>query len=87
MLRKQSVPHERWVARIIASKHDEATAYLAYTGYRNDDFKPYLFKTTDYGKSWTDISSNLPDYPISVVFEDAIKTSSLLEMISGLLQP
>ena len=32
---------------------------------------PYLFKTTDYGKRWTDISSNLPDYPINVVFEDA----------------
>ena len=74
---KAGVPHERWVARIIASKYDEATAYLALTGYRNDDFKPYLFKTTDYGKNWTDIASNLPNYPINVVFEDA-KNSNLL---------
>lgn len=67
---KAGVPHERWVSRIIASKSDEATAYLAYNGYRNDDFNPYLYKTTDYGKTWTDISSGLPDYPINVVFED-----------------
>ncbi len=67
---KAGVPHERWVARVIASKHDEATAYLAHTGYRNDDFAPYIYSTTDYGKTWVDISSNLPDYPINVVFED-----------------
>jgi photosystem II stability/assembly factor-like uncharacterized protein len=67
---KAGVPHERWVARIIASKYDEGRAYLAHTGYRNDDFSPYLFKTTDYGNNWTDISSNLPDSPLNVVFED-----------------
>jgi hypothetical protein len=74
---KAGVPHERWVGRIIASKYDEAAAYLAFTGYRNDDFKPYLYKTTDYGKTWIDIAANLPDYPISVVYEDA-KNPNLL---------
>lgn len=74
---KAGVPHERWVGRIIASKYDEAAAYLAFTGYRNDDFKSYLYKTTDYGKTWTDIAANLPDYPISVVYEDA-KNPNLL---------
>jgi hypothetical protein len=59
------------VSRVIASKYDVATAYLSNTGYRNDDFNAYLFKTTDYGKTWTDISSNLPDYPINVVYEDS----------------
>lgn len=68
---KAGVPTERWVARVIASKYGEGTAYLAHTGYRNDDFNPYLYKTTNYGKSWKDISSNLPDFPINVVVEDA----------------
>ncbi len=70
-VKKAGLKKERWVARIIASKYDEATAYLAYNGYRNDDFRPYLYKTSDYGRTWEDISSNLPDYPINVVYEDA----------------
>ena len=67
---KAGVPSERWVARIIASRYNEATAYLVHTGYRNDDFNPYVLKTNDYGKTWHDISSNLPDYPVNVIFED-----------------
>ncbi|MEE4214304.1 MAG: hypothetical protein V2I34_04510 [Bacteroidales bacterium] len=68
---RAGVPGERWVSRIIASKHNEAGAYLTHTGYRNDDFKAYVLKTTDYGNTWEDISSNLPDYPVNVIFEDA----------------
>ncbi|MCF8222997.1 MAG: hypothetical protein K9J25_07595 [Bacteroidales bacterium] len=70
-VKKAGVPDERWVARIIASKHDKATAYLTHTGYRNDDFTPYVLKTTDYGDTWQDISSNLPESPVNVIFEDA----------------
>lgn len=76
-IEKTGVPHERWVARIIASKHDVATAYLIHNGFRNDDFTPYVLKTTDYGKTWESISSNLPDYPVNVIVEDA-KNSDLL---------
>ena len=74
---KAGVPHERWVGRIVASKHDVATAYLIHTGFRNDDFKPYVLKTSDYGKTWKSISSNLPDSPVSVIIEDA-KNPNLL---------
>jgi hypothetical protein len=44
---------------------------VAKTGFRNDHFKPYLFKTTDYGRSWISIASNLPDYPINVIVQDS----------------
>ncbi|MDX1285627.1 MAG: hypothetical protein R3182_11470, partial [Draconibacterium sp.] len=74
---KSGVPHERWVARIIASKHNESIAYLVHNGFRNDDFKPYVLKTNDYGKTWESISSNLPDYPVNVIVEDA-KNPNLL---------
>jgi hypothetical protein len=63
-------PEELWVSRVFASHHDEATAYVTKTGYRRDDFRPYIFKTTDFGATWTAIASNLPDLPINVVFED-----------------
>ena len=53
-----------------AETHDPAVAYLSYTGYRRDDFRPFLYKTDDYGETWTDISAGLPNAPINVVRED-----------------
>jgi photosystem II stability/assembly factor-like uncharacterized protein len=48
-------------ARIEPSHFDAATAYVAFDNHRCcDDWKPYLFKTTDYGKSWSSVAGNLP---------------------------
>jgi len=58
-----------WVSRVEASHHDLGTAYVTYTGYRRDDFRPFVYKTTDFGETWTDISSNLPDGPVNVIRE------------------
>ncbi len=69
-LLKSGSPDERFVSRIFASQHEEGRGYVVKTGFRNDDFKPYLFRSDDYGKSWTGISSNLPDQPISAFWED-----------------
>ncbi len=60
-----------WVSRIEPSHADAGVAYLSYTGYRRDDFRPFLYETTDFGKSWTSISAGLPDEPINVVREDS----------------
>ncbi len=60
---------EYWVSRVEASHHDLGTAYVSFTGYRRDDFRPFLYKTTDFGETWTDITANLPDGPINVVRE------------------
>ena len=66
-----NVPHnpEYWVSRVEASHHDPGTAYLSYTGMRRDDFRVFIYKTTDFGESWTDISSNLPEEPVNVIRE------------------
>ncbi len=69
-IEKEGVPEERWVSRVFASHHDEAVAYVTKSGYRNDDFKPYVFITRDRGKTWEDIGSILPDQPVSVIWED-----------------
>ncbi len=42
------------------SPHDPATAYIAVTGYKLNDFSPYIFKTNDYGKTWTKIVKGIP---------------------------
>lgn len=60
---------EYWVSRVEASHHDPGTAYISYTGYRRDDFRPFVYKTTDFGATWTDISSNLPMGPVNVIRE------------------
>ncbi|MFC1565279.1 hypothetical protein ACFL6G_10105, partial [candidate division KSB1 bacterium] len=65
------LPKELWVSRVEASHFDEATAYISVEGHRSDEFRPYVFKTTDYGRTWADISANIPeDEPIYVIKED-----------------
>ena len=59
-----------WVSRIIASHHKAGTAYLTFTGYYWDDFRPYVYKTADFGETWLAITSNLPEEPINVIRED-----------------
>lgn len=55
------VPEWTYVYDIIASHHDRNVAYAAFNNHRNGDFKPYIYKTTDAGKSWTSITANLPE--------------------------
>ncbi|MDT8341164.1 MAG: hypothetical protein RQ751_06600 [Longimicrobiales bacterium] len=58
-----------WVSRVEASHHEPGTAYASYTGYRNDDFRPLVYRTSDFGATWTSITSNLPPGPVNVVRE------------------
>ncbi len=58
------------ISRIEPSHFDPGTAYVALDNHRNDDWKPYLFKTTDYGKTWTNVTSNLPKGNINALRED-----------------
>jgi photosystem II stability/assembly factor-like uncharacterized protein len=48
------------ISRIEPGRHDPATAYIAANRYQLDDFTPYLFRTTDYGESWTPIAAGIP---------------------------
>ena len=60
---------EYWVSRVEASHHELGTAYVSFTGYRNDDFRPFVYRTTDFGETWTSIASNLPPGPVNVIRE------------------
>jgi len=55
------VPETAFVNDIKADLYDEATVYVALDNHKFGDFKPYLFKSTNKGKSWKSISSNLPE--------------------------
>jgi len=70
-------PVDRYVSRVFASPHDAGTAFVAKNGFRNDDFTAFLYRTRDYGKTWTSIASNLVASPINVVIQDR-KNANLL---------
>ena len=63
-------PGNWWCSRVELSSHDKAVAYVTFTGYREDDFRPFIFKTTDAGKTWQSISNGLPNESINVIKED-----------------
>ncbi|MFA6483918.1 MAG: hypothetical protein WCW62_15155, partial [Bacteroidales bacterium] len=67
---KLGAPRQMYVSRIVASAFAAGTAYIAKTGFRDDVFKPFVYKTTDYGQTWEDISSGLPEAPVSAICED-----------------
>ena len=72
------VPQKTWVSRVEASKHKKGRAYVSFDNHRFDDNKPYVFMTDDYGKSWENITSDLPkDYSVYVIKEDYIDENLL----------
>jgi hypothetical protein len=60
----------QWVSRVTPSQYDLATVYVALSGLRSDDPAAYLYRSTDYGATWTSIVHNLPAESINVVRED-----------------
>lgn len=72
-----SLPADMWVAKIQASPHENGTAFVALTGYRYDDFTAYLFKTTDFGKTWTSIVGDLPNEATNIVIQDRVNPDLL----------
>jgi len=75
-----SPPHkgEAMINAIEISPHDPGTVYLAVTAYKLNDFKPYIYKTSDYGRHWKRIDAGLPeDTFVRVVREDPSRRGML----------
>ncbi len=72
-----SFPQDLWVSRVIASKHKKERVYVTLNGYRFDDFNTYIYMSDNYGKTWTNISSNIPSSPVNVIKEDPKKENIL----------
>jgi len=67
-----------YVSRIVASNHDANTVYVAFDNHQNADFKPYLLMSTDAGRTWSAIKSNLPaNGPVLAIAEDHINPNLL----------
>ena len=72
------VPDRTYVSRVVASRFNEGTVYATLDNHRNDDFKPYILRSSDYGTHWTSISGNLPPGgSVQVIREDPMEPKLL----------
>ena len=55
------IPEHTYVSDLFASRFDENVVYATFNNLKSDDFKPYVLKSSDRGKTWKSISSNLPE--------------------------
>jgi len=66
------------VSVVEAGHYDPGTAYAAINTFRLDDLRPHIYRTSDYGKNWTEITNGLPDNaPMNVVREDSARKGLL----------
>jgi photosystem II stability/assembly factor-like uncharacterized protein len=64
------VPWGTLVSRVHASSMGRGAAYASFDGHRTGDTRPYLYRTTDFGRTWTPLAGNLPtDVPVRTVYE------------------
>jgi photosystem II stability/assembly factor-like uncharacterized protein len=74
----KNMPEWIQINSIDASPFDPGTAYVAATMYKTDDFRPYLYKTSDYGKTWKKIVSGIPDNAFTRVIREDPNARGLL---------
>ncbi len=72
------VPDMTYVSRLEASRHDASTVYAAFDNHKMGDFKPYLLRSADRGRTWTSIAGDLPARgSVYVVVEDPVEPGLL----------
>jgi photosystem II stability/assembly factor-like uncharacterized protein len=72
------VPEMTYVSRLAASNFDANTVYAAFENHKNEDFKPYLLKSTDNGRTWISIAGDLPESgPVLAFVEDTANANLL----------
>jgi photosystem II stability/assembly factor-like uncharacterized protein len=64
------LPVRRWISRVTPSAHADGTVYVTQRGREDDDFTAYVYKSTDFGKTFTSITNNIPAGPVNVIRED-----------------
>ena len=72
------VPAGIWVSRVEASKFNRATAYVTFDGHRSDKFEPWIFRTDDFGQTWTKITTGITKNEVVRVIIEDTKNPNLL---------
>lgn len=67
----------RWVTKVHADPYTASTAYVTFSGYRYDSPLSHVYRTDDYGATWVDLSTNLPEVPINDIVVDPVNPDFL----------
>lgn len=67
----------RWVTRMAVDPYDEGIVYITLSGYRYDNYLPHVFRSTDGGGNWQDITGDLPEAPANDIIVDPSLDSTL----------
>lgn len=73
----RGVPTATWVSYVEASRYDASTAYVTLDGHRNGDQTSYVFKTTDLGKTWTALATEVIEGNCRIIREDIVNPNLL----------
>jgi photosystem II stability/assembly factor-like uncharacterized protein len=71
------VPTGRWYSRIVPSQHAEGTVYVTQRGREDDDFGAYIYKSTDFGRTFTSLAANIQGGSVNVIREDPSSPNTL----------
>ncbi len=72
------VPEKAYVSRLTASQHDANVVYAAFDHHKMADFKPYLLRSSDRGRSWTSVAGDLPERgTVYALVEDHVRPELL----------
>lgn len=72
------VPKGAWFAGLEPSRHADGTVYLTVDNHRSDDFTNYVYRSTDFGQSWTSIAGDLPPSRVARTIREDAKNANLL---------
>ncbi|HWZ44539.1 MAG TPA: hypothetical protein VNW97_13775 [Candidatus Saccharimonadales bacterium] len=72
------VPDRTYVSRLAASRFDDKVLYASFDNHKNSDYKPYVLRSADRGRTWTSIAANLPENGTALAFvEDTVNRDLL----------
>jgi len=72
------LPKNSWCSRVEASHFEAGTAYVTFDNHRSDDYSPYIYKTTDFGRTWKSLRANLPTFGWIHVIREHPENKNLL---------
>ncbi len=76
--RLPGLPRGAWISGIEASRHTDGTVYVAVNNYRDNDFANYLYRSTDFGRTWSAIVGDLPPNRVVRTVREDPRNASLL---------
>ncbi len=72
------LPASTWCSRVLASKWSDSRVYATFDGHRGGDFKPYVYVSEDYGKTWAKLNTGLSDFDCVYVIAEGMQNEDLL---------